>query len=89
MDLAALLPALAAARYAQGRTMGLVSHLQLMDLGNLELQGWADEAIATAQIEGEILHVNSVRASAARRLGLLDAKAVERDDRTEATLDVL
>lgn len=89
VDLAALQAALAAARYAQGRAMGLASHLQLMDLGDLQLQGWADEAIATAQIEGEILQLNSVRASAARRLGLLDAKAAERDARTEATLDVL
>lgn len=87
--MAALQPALAAARYAQGRSMGLASHLQLMDLGDLQLQGWSDEAIATAQIEGEILQVNSVRASAARRLGLADAKATERDARTEATLDVL
>ena len=89
VDLAALQPALAAARYAQGRSMGLASHLQLMDLGALELQGWTDEAIATAQIEGEILQVNSVRASAARRLGMADAKALDRDARTEATLDVL
>jgi Fic family protein len=89
VDLVALQPALTAARYAQGRVMGLASHLQLMDLGDLQLQGWADEAIATAQIEGEILQVNSVRASAARRLGLQDAKAMERDARTEATLDVL
>lgn len=89
VDLAALQPALAAARYAQGRAMGLASHLQLMDLGDLQLQGWADEAVATAQIEGETLQVNSVRASAARRLGLADAKALERDARTEATLDVL
>ncbi len=89
VDLAALQPTLAAARYAQGRAMGLASHLQLMDFGDLQLQGWADEAMATAQIEGEILHVNSVRASAARRLGLANAKAMERDERTEATLDVL
>ena len=89
VDLAVLQPALAAARYAQGRVMGLASHLQLMDLGELQLQGWAEEAIATAQIEGEILQVNSVRASAARRLGLQDAKTLERDARTEATLDVL
>ena len=89
VDLAALQPTLAAARYAQGRTMGLASHLQLMDLGTLQLQSWTDEAIATAQIEGETLQVNSVRASAARRLGLLNTKAVERDARTEATLDVL
>lgn len=89
VDLVALQPTLAAARYAQGRAMGLASQLQLMDLGDLQLQGWADEAIATAQIEGEILQVNSVRASAARRLGLADAKTAERDARTEATLDVL
>jgi len=89
VDLAVLQPVLAAARYAQGRAMGLASHLQLMDLGELQLQGWAEEAIATAQIEGEILQVNSVRASAARRLGLQDAKALELDARTEATLDVL
>ena len=89
VDLAALQPALAGARYAQGRAMGMASHLQLMDLGALQLQGWADEAMATAQIEGETLQVNSVRASAARRLGLADAKAAERDARTEATLDVL
>jgi Fic family protein len=89
VDLAALQPVLTAARYAQGRAMGLAQHLRLMDLGELQLQGWADEAIATAQIEGETLQVNSVRASAARRLGLIDAKAVKHDARTEATLDVL
>jgi len=89
VDLAALQPALTAARYAQGRAMGLASHLQRMDLGDLQLQGWADEAIATAQIEGEILQINSVRASAARRLGLAYAKLMERDARTEATLDLL
>jgi Fic family protein len=89
VDLAALQPVLTAARYAQGRAMGLAHHLRLMDLGELQLQGWADEAIATAQIEGETLQVNSVRASAARRLGLIDAKAVKHDARTEATLDVL
>ena len=89
VDLAALQPVLTAARYAQGRAMGLAHHFQLMDLGELQLQGWADEAIATAKIEGETLQVNSVRASAARRLGLVDAKETQRDARTEATLDVL
>jgi len=89
VDLSALQPALAAARYAQGRAMGLASHLQLMDWGALQVQGWADEAIATAQIEGEMLQLHSVRASAARRLGLGHAKTRARDARTEATLDVL
>jgi len=89
VDLAALQPVLAAARFAQGRAMGLAGHMQLVDLGTLQIQGWADEAIATAQIEGEILQAHSVRASVARRLALTNAKALERDARTEATLDVL
>lgn len=85
----ALAPALAQARLAQGRMLGLTSSLQLVDLAELQLSGWAQEAVATAQIEGEILQVNSVRASAARRLGLPEASDVARDARTEATLDVL
>lgn len=85
----ALAPALAQARLAQGRMLGLASSLQLVDLGELQLSGWAQEAVATAQIEGEVLQISSVRASAARRLGLPDASILARDARTEATLDVL
>ena len=69
--------------------MGLATHLQLPDLVALQLQGWSDEALATAQIEGEILQLNSVRASAARRLGLADGKKNKRDARAEATLNLL
>lgn len=88
-DAQALTSALSNARLAQGRMLGLASSLQLVDLGELQLSGWAQEAMATAQIEGEVLQVNSVRASAARRLGLPLATGAARDARTEATLDVL
>ena len=88
-DAQAVQPALTAARLAQGRLLGLASSLQLVDLAELELTEWTQEAIATAQIEGEVLHVNSVRASVARRLGLPGASAAGRDARTEATLDLL
>ena len=67
VDLAALQPAIAATRFSQGRAMGLAAHLQLPDLVALQLQGWSAEALATAQIEGEILQLNSVRASMAHR----------------------
>lgn len=80
---------LAQARLAQGRMLGLAGSLGMVDLAELQLTGWAQEAVATAQIEGEVLQVNSVRASAARRLGLADASAAARDPRSEATLDVL
>jgi Fic family protein len=80
---------LAQARLAQGRMLGLAGSLGLVQRADLELTGWTQEAVATAQIEGEQLQLHSVRASAARRLGLADAAAAARDPRTEATLDVL
>jgi len=89
VDLGAVQGALSRARYAQGRAMGMATHIQLMDYGELQLKGWSEEAMATAQIEGEILQLNSVRASAARRLGLTGGKLVERDERTEATMNLL
>ena len=89
MDAQALQPALSAARVAQGRMLGVAGNLQLIDLSQLQLGEWTQEAIATAQIEGEMLQVNSVRASAARRLGLAPADRLPRDARTEATLDIV
>ncbi|MBI2771628.1 MAG: Fic family protein [Burkholderiales bacterium] len=88
-DANALTAPLARARLAQGRMLGLAGSLGMVDLAQLQLSGWAQEAVATAQIEGEVLQINSVRASAARRLGLAHASAAARDARSEATLDVL
>lgn len=71
-DAQALQPTVAAARLAQGRMLGLASQLQLVDLSELQISGVTAEAMATAQIEGELLHPQSVRLSAARRLGLAE-----------------
>ncbi|MBT2335263.1 Fic family protein [Variovorax paradoxus] len=89
VDGQALQPALSAARLAQGRMLGVAGNLQLVALDELQLGEWTQEAVATAQIEGETLQVNSVRASAARRLGLTPASRLPRDARTEATLDIV
>lgn len=92
VDAQALQPALASARLAQGRMLGMVAGMQLADVRTLESLEWADEAVATAKIEGEALQVGSVRASAARRLGLTQsgrAQLKQREPRVEATLDVL
>lgn len=92
VDAQALQPGLTAARLAQGRMLGMVSGMQLIDVGELQTAEWTDEAIATAQIEGETLQINSVRASAARRLGLTlsgRAQLKQREPRVEATLDVI
>lgn len=80
---------LARARQAQGRMLGFAGSLGMMDLATLQLMGWTQEALATAQIEGEQLQLHSVRASAARRLGIADAAGIAKDARAEATLDVL
>lgn len=88
-DAHALTPALAAARLAQGRMLGLAAGIGVLDRAQLQLTGWTLEALATAAIEGEQLQLHSVRASAARRLGLAQVPAAGRDARTEATLDVL
>ena len=69
---------------------GLVSALGFIETEALQLHGWAEEAISTAQIEGELLAVHSVRASVAQRLGLRDAPNTSAADyRAEATLDIL
>jgi Fic family protein len=88
-DSNALQAALAMARHAQGRLLGAAEQLQLLDTNELQLAGWSREALATAQIEGEVLQLNSVRASAARRLGLVPDPTAHKDERTEATLDVI
>jgi Fic family protein len=85
----ALTSPLARARLAQGHMLGLAGSLGLTELGQLQLQGWTSEALATASIEGEQLQLHSVRASAARRLGLPHNAATVPDARSEATLDVL
>ncbi len=55
VDAQALQPALSAARLAQGRMLGVAGNLQLVDLSELQLGEWTQEAISTAQIEGETL----------------------------------
>ena len=91
-DAQAVQASISAARLAQGRLLGLAASLQMADLAALQFDEWTQEAVATAQIEGEVLQVHSVRASVARRLGLPGANTAPhaaRDARTEATLDVL
>jgi Fic family protein len=88
-DATALQAPLVAARMAQGRLAGVAQQLQLIDASQLQLTRWSQEALATAQIEGEVLQLNSVRSSAARRLGLAFETAAGKDVRAEATLDVM
>lgn len=74
-DAAALAPALAAARRAQGEVIGLARALGIEEARHAEAEIWTAESLATAAIEGEQLDLDSVRSSVARRLGLTDSPA--------------
>jgi Fic family protein len=88
LDMVSLAPALSKARAAQGQLFGLLSSLNLIDQSDVQLEGWVKEAQATSHIEGEVLQLNSVRASVARRLGL-SASPNRQDMATEGMLDIL
>lgn len=72
-DHEAVAPALAAARRAQGQVEGKAAAIGLDPHGDLLVEVLAQEATATAAIEGEKLEPAAVRSSVLRQLGLHDA----------------
>jgi Fic family protein len=87
-DMAVLTPALLQARNVQAQLMGLLTSLNLFDQNDAQSSSWVQEAQSTAHIEGEVLQLNSVRASVARRLGLTQTDN-RQDSATEGMLDIL
>ena len=87
-DAAALMPALAAARRAQGEVLGLAKALGMEEARNAEALIWTSESLATAAIEGEQLDIEGVRSSIAKRLGLPGGKAT-RVRAVEGLLDMM
>ncbi|WP_305806799.1 DUF4172 domain-containing protein, partial [Stenotrophomonas sp. YIM B06876] len=75
VDASALAPALEVARLAQGRLLGLLDAIGLVPAQEIARELWVQEALATAQIEGQRLDLEAVRSSVARRLGLDAAPA--------------
>lgn len=85
---AAVLLALSGARQALGRLLGKSETLDRLGQLPAEQHLWAEDALATAAIEGESLDPAAVRSSIARRLGL-QAPAVGASRSTEGLLDVM
>jgi Fic family protein len=69
-DTAALSPALAAARKAQGQVAGMASLLDPQTDLHAQLEILISEGVATSAIEGEHVGAGTLRSSLARRLGL-------------------
>lgn len=70
---AALGPALARARLAQGRILGALGMLSARDLLQAEADVLVQDSLTTSAIEGEALDHRAVRSSVARQLGLSTA----------------
>ncbi|HUR41726.1 MAG TPA: Fic family protein [Verrucomicrobiae bacterium] len=88
-DPAALSPALAKARHAQGEVAGMARLLDPHADLDAQLEVLTREGVATSAIEGEKLEPNSLRSSLARRLGLPTAGLPPASRSTEGLGDVL
>ena len=89
VDAAALAPALESARMEQGRLLGLLDAIGLWPAQEIARELWVQEAVATAQIEGQRLDLEAVRSSVARRLGLDDEAPTAPNRSVEGLVDVM
>jgi Fic family protein len=88
-DAAALSPALAIARRAQGEVAGMARLLDADADLHAQLDVLTREGVATAAIEGEKFDPNSLRSSLARRLGLPTAGLPPSTRSVDGLVDVL
>jgi len=88
-DAAKFAGALREARLAQGMLLGKAAALQANALPLTQRDVWADDAVATAAIEGETLDLAAVRSSVARRLGITSAFTAAVPRNIEALLDIM
>ena len=89
VDAMALAPTLESARIEQGRLLGVLDAIGLLPAQEVAHDLWVQEALATAQIEGQRLDMETVRSSVARRLGLDDAMPGAADRSVEGLVDVM
>lgn len=89
VDAVALAPALESARMEQGRLLGLLDAIGLWPAQQIARELWVQEALATAQIEGQQLDLGAVRSSVARRLGLDDDAPTAPNRSVEGLVDVM
>jgi Fic family protein len=82
-------PALIAARRSLGLLAGKLAAIPNEHLSGLEAEGWSQDALATAAIEGERYDPVSVGSSVARRLGLVEGRGPHVPRDIEGLLDVL
>lgn len=83
-----LTPRLAELRLRQGRFLGRMENLGLSLQKTAELESRTQEVLRTSEIEGEILAVDKVRSSIARRLGVDIAGLIPSDRRVDGVVEM-
>ncbi len=82
-------PVLSRARSELGKLLGKVEAVGTEDMSLTERDIWTQDALATSAIEGEVLNVDAVRSSVARRLGISNSFSAAVPRSVEGLLDVL
>ena len=81
--------ALSRARSELGKLLGKAEAVGAADMYLTERDVWTQDALATSAIEGEVLNLDAVRSSVARRLGIATAFTVAVPRSVEGLLDVM
>ena len=85
----AIMPVLLSVRHRQGRLIGRMEGLGFSLQNEVMLQTMTLEVIKTSEIEGEILDVDQVRSSIARRMGMDIAGLVPSDRNVDGVVEMM
>ncbi|BBO99355.1 Fic family protein [Sulfuriferula nivalis] len=88
-DLAALAGSMAEASRAQGLLMGRLADVGMALRDQASLAALTEDVVKTSEIEGEIVSVDSVRSSIARRLGVDIGALVPADRHVEGVVEMV
>ncbi len=82
-------PVLSRARSELGKLLGKAEAVGAADMSLTERDIWTQDALATSAIEGEVLNLDAVRSSVARRLGIATTFSAAVPRSVEGLLDVM
>ena len=81
--------ALASVRYKQGRVIGLINTLGFTQKNASQLETLAQDVLKSSEIEGELLDLQQVRSSLARKLGISIAGMKESDRKVDGVVEMM
>ncbi|MBO4653953.1 MAG: Fic family protein [Bacteroidales bacterium] len=84
-----VMPVLSQVRMRQGKILGIMQSIGLNDRESATLQTLTTNIVKSAEIEGELLNLQQVRSSIARRLGIATAGLVESSHYIEGVVEMM